>query len=151
MNKALTGVLALVGLVLAAGQILPFPRAENPPVEREVPASPEVRSILRRSCYDCHSNQTVWPWYSHVVPAKWLVRNHVLEGRTHLNFSTWNQYDSARAARKLEEVTEEVEEGAMPLKGYLLLHGEAELTGADAALLTRWAREGASPGGTGGS
>ena len=149
MRKALKGVLVLLCLVVLAGQLLPYPKAENPPEETEVAAPAEVRGILRASCYDCHSHETVWPWYSHVVPAKWLVRNHVTEGREHLNFSAWNRYDAQRAARKLEEVVEMVEKGAMPLQGYVALHKGAELTPDEAELLIRWARELAAGGGGG--
>jgi hypothetical protein len=121
-------------------QLVPYPPAENPPVGEEVPAPPEVRSVLRTSCYDCHSNETVWPWYSGVIPGKWLVRGHVVEGRGQLNFSTWGEYPPERAARKLEEVVEMVEEGEMPVASYVWLHGDAALSQQEAALLIEWAR-----------
>ncbi|MGW8267021.1 MAG: heme-binding domain-containing protein [Longimicrobiales bacterium] len=125
---------------LLIAQLVPYPPAENPPVGDEVPAPAEVRSVLRTSCYDCHSNETVWPWYSGVIPAKWLVRNHVIEGRGHLNFSTWSEYPPERAARKLEEVVEMVEEGEMPVGSYVWLHGDAALSADEAALILDWAR-----------
>lgn len=132
----------LIGLaaVLLIGQLVPYPPAENPPVGEEVPAPADVREVLRTSCYDCHSNETVWPWYSGVVPAKWLVRGHVVEGRGHLNFSRWGEYPPERAARKLEEVVEMVEEGKMPVASYVWLHGDAALSAEEAALITEWAR-----------
>lgn len=142
MRRWIKVLLVVLGALLVLGQVIPFPRAENPPVEAEVPAPPQVRAVLRAACYDCHSNETAWPWYSGVVPAKWLVRNHVREGREHLNFSTWNRYSADRAAHLLEEVAEEVEKGSMPLRSYLLLHHEARLSPEARRLLVDWARAG---------
>ena len=133
-------ILVGIAAALIIAQLVPYPPAENPPVGEEVPAPAGVRAVLRTSCYDCHSNETVWPWYSGVIPAKWLVRSHVEEGRGHLNFSTWSQYPPERAARKLEEVVEMVEEGKMPVASYVWLHGEAALSEEDAALIIEWAR-----------
>jgi Haem-binding domain len=130
----------LLGIVLAfiVVQFVPVERT-NPPVEEEVSAPANVRAMLRRACYDCHSNETRWPWYSHVAPVSWLVAHDVHEARKHLNFSTWNQYDPKRQARKLHEVWEEVEEGEMPLWYYLAIHRDAALSDADRALLRAWA------------
>jgi len=132
----------LVGLAAALliAQLVPYPPAENPPVGDEVPAPANVRAVLRTSCYDCHSNETVWPWYSSVIPGKWFVRGHVVEGRGKLNFSTWGEYPADRAARKLEEVVEMVEDGKMPPSSYLWIHGDANLSPEDAASIVEWAR-----------
>jgi len=133
-------LILLLVVLLVIAQLVPYPPAENPPPGEEVPAPAEVRTILRTSCYDCHSNETVWPWYSNVIPTKWLVRNHVREGRGHLNFSSWEVYPPERAARKLEEVVEMVEGGEMPLQSYERMHPGAELTSEEAARLMDWAR-----------
>lgn len=129
----------LFGIVLAliVMQFVPVERS-NPPVEEEVPAPANVRAMLRRACYDCHSNETRWPWYSHVAPVSWLVAHDVHEARKHLNFSTWNQYNPKRQARKLNEVWEEVDEGEMPLWYYLTVHRDAVLSVEDRALLRAW-------------
>jgi hypothetical protein len=132
-------LIALVVLLVIA-QVVPFPPADNPPLGQEVPAPPEVRTILRVSCYDCHSNETIWPWYSHVIPMKWLVRGHVMEGREHLNFSTWDQYTPQRASRRLEDVVDMVQEGEMPLPSYLRLHSDAALSPEDQSRIIEWAR-----------
>lgn len=132
---------AAVLVVLAAIQLVPTARAENPAVEEEVVASSEVMEVLRRSCYDCHSNETRWPWYGRVAPASWLVRHDVIEGRDHLNFSTWNRYDAEERAEKLEELQEEVHEGKMPPWFYTPLHPGSGVSEADRALLERWARQ----------
>lgn len=133
----------ILGLLVVAliAQIVPYPPAENPPVGVEVPAPSEVRNVLRTACYDCHSNETVWPWYSRVIPAKWFVRHHVLEGRESLNFSTWETYSPERAEHKLEEVVEMVEEGAMPLASYLRMHADANLSPEQEEMIVSWARE----------
>ncbi len=130
------GGLILVFLII---QLIPVAPADNPPVQGEVVVPAEVAQVLRTSCYDCHSHETTWPWYAYVAPMKWLVRDHVEEGRRHLNFSTWNRYDADRARHKWEEVAEQVEEGHMPIKSYLLLHRDAALTEANRQLLVSWA------------
>lgn len=120
----------LGGLVVA--QIVPYGRDhENPPVVAE-PAwdSPATRALAQRACFDCHSNQTRWPWYSHVAPTSWLVKNHVDEGRRVLNFSDWN-----RGGSEADEAGEAVREGEMPPRSYVLLHPEARLTATERAQL----------------
>lgn len=133
--------IVLVGLVLLlAAQFIPVDRT-NPPVESSVPAPPAVDEILRRSCYDCHSNETVWPWYSRVAPASWLIARDVAQGRQHLNFSTWNRLSPAERVHALEEAWEEIEAGQMPLAIYTPLHPDARLTDADKAALEAWIRD----------
>jgi mono/diheme cytochrome c family protein len=136
--------LLIAGAGLAAAfvaiQLVPVSR-ENPPVEEDVAAPPEVASILRRSCYDCHSHETRWPWYSRVAPASWLVASDVRDGRRHVNFSRWNRLDAKDRADTLEEIVEEVGKGEMPLKAYLVTHPGAEMTPADVETLRAWAGE----------
>lgn len=132
-------VLGGVVLLLLVIQLIPVSAVDDPPVEEEIAAPGDIMGILRRSCFDCHSNETVWPWYSRVMPAKWLVRRDVEEGREHLNFSTWNRYDAEERAEKLEEVAEEVEEEEMPLWFYTPLHRDARLTAEDRQRLVEWA------------
>jgi hypothetical protein len=129
----------LVGLaaLFALAQLVPVSRT-NPPVESEVDAPPEVRAVLQRSCYDCHSHATRWPWYAWIAPVSWLLAHDVAEGREHLNFSTWGRYDAAERAENLEEIAEMVEEGEMPPWFYLPLHRDAPLSPADLATLTAW-------------
>lgn len=116
--------LALVGLFILI-QLVPYGRNHNnPPVVQE-PAwdSPQTRELARRACFDCHSNETVWPWYSHVAPASWLIQHDVEEGRRKLNFSEWN-----RRQEELDEITEVIQKGEMPPIYYVLLHPEANLS-----------------------
>jgi hypothetical protein len=137
-------VLIGAALVLAGIQFVPVDRS-NPPVETEIPASAEVRAVLRRACYDCHSNETVWPWYSRVAPVSWLVARDVREGRRELNFSAWNRYETKARSKKLKETREEVAEGEMPPWFYVAIHGDAALSAGDVALLNAWALAGAEP------
>jgi hypothetical protein len=133
-----TKIAISVILILGLAQLIPVART-NPPIETEIPVDPEIRQILRRSCYDCHSNQTRWPWYARVAPASWLVARDVKHARKHMNFSTWNAYEAKERAHKFEEIEEEIHEGAMPLWYYLPLHPEARLSDEDKESLRAWA------------
>lgn len=123
--------------LLAAAQLVPISR-DNPPVQTEMPAPPEVRDILRRACYDCHSNETSWPWYSRVAPISWWVLDHVNEGRREFNASEWNRVSEARRLRLPRRLWREVSGGEMPPWYYTPLHPAAKLTAADTAALHAW-------------
>ncbi|MCG3120795.1 MAG: hypothetical protein ALAOOOJD_03637 [bacterium] len=143
MKKILKRLLIILGLVLIVMQFF-GPAKTNPAVDATktihaaTTVSPEVTAIMTRACYDCHSHQTQWPWYSHVAPVSWFVIDHVNDGRQHLNFSEWATYNPKRMKRKLEEIKEEVEDGAMPLKSYVPLHPNAKLSAADIQTLSAW-------------
>lgn len=130
-------ILIALLVVFLGIQLVPVART-NPPATATIDVPPAVRSILERSCFDCHSNETRWPWYSRVAPVSWLVANDVREGRGKMNFSTWDQYNGRRAAHKIREIREELEEGAMPLPNYLRMHPEARLSEAEVATLEKW-------------
>jgi hypothetical protein len=123
------------------------PDMKNPPVdpkhtlESTGQVTPQAESILRRSCYDCHSSETVWPWYAKIAPVSWFLADHVKDGRKELNFSEWSTFNARRKARKLKEVCDQVREGEMPLKTYLPLHPAAKLSDADRETLCSWARQ----------
>lgn len=138
------GGLALVVLLVLA-QFVPVERT-NPPVGDEIEAPPEVMAVLQRSCYDCHSNETVWPAYSRVAPISWLVVHDVNEGRSGVNYSEWGALSEEDKLHLLEETWEEVEEGKMPLKKYTLLHQDARLSESDLATLRDWAVSRLPPG-----
>jgi Haem-binding domain len=113
-------------------QMVPFGHQHtNPPVVRE-PAwdSPQTRVLAKRACFDCHSNETTWPWYSSVAPVSWLTQRDVNGGRRHLNFSEWN-----RPQRHAGHAAEEIQKGDMPLWFYLPMHSAARLTDAEKAAL----------------
>jgi hypothetical protein len=144
MRRIVSWTLGVLAVVLVAIQLVPVERT-NPPVEEEVDAPEEVVQVLRRACYDCHSNETVWPWYSRVAPASWLAVRDVTKGREELNFSTWNRLSTRERVEAMQESWEEVEEGEMPPWFYLPPHPEARLSPEDRELLRRWAE---SRGGT---
>lgn len=104
-----------------------------------VPAN--TAALLKRSCYDCHSNETRWPWYSAVVPMAWAVASHVTEGRAHMNFSEWGAYAPGKRIAMLEKMCDEVRESRMPLPSYLLLHGDARLVEADWKAVCDWSMD----------
>lgn len=99
-------------------------------------APKEVARIVKANCYDCHSRQVEYPWYASVAPISFVIEHHVEEGMKHLDFSDWTKYAPKKAAHKLEEIVEEVEEGKMPLKSYALLHGE--LSEEDEKIFLNW-------------
>ena len=136
-------LLGVVG-VLVVIQVV-RPDHVNPPVTGAIKAPPEVQALLKRSCFDCHSNETTWPWYSQIAPVSWLVARDVKEGRKHLNFSEWEGYEAARKAKKLEGVAGEVDEGGMPMEIYLPMHPEAKLSQGDRKVLVDWAKAGNAP------
>jgi len=105
----------------------------NPPVVSEPQwDSPQTRVLAQRACFDCHSNETAWPWYTHIAPISWLTARDVMEGRSRLNFSTWGQPTSGRGERtNARELVRAVQDGSMPPAIYLPLHPSARLTAAE--------------------
>lgn len=102
--------------------------------------SPLIAAVLKRSCMDCHSNRTVWPWYSYVAPMSWLVERDVRRGRDHMNLSDWHQYNLNRQENLLADIASAVKNGEMPLPQYTLVHRNAKLSIADTDLVYGWAR-----------
>ena len=136
--KVVRWILLGMLLILVAIQFVPIDRL-NPPVEAEVPAPANVRVILRRACYDCHSNETAWPGQSQVAPFSWLVARDVRKGREELNFSSWNRITTQQQVKKLKESWKEVAEGEMPPWFYLSIHRDATLSDEDRTALRNWA------------
>ena len=139
-------------LALAAAIVLVViqvfrPVKTNPPLDpkREIYATVEVEpaaaTVLARACNDCHSNRTIWPWYSHVAPASWLVVSDVNRGRKALNFSQWGTYPPEAQQKHLSEISKEVTEGEMPAFSYTLIHQSAKLSKADKDAVCRWTQD----------
>lgn len=103
--------------------------------------SSEVESILKTSCFDCHSNHTSYPFYAQVAPISFWINHHVEEGKEHLNFSDWNNYSIKKKLHKLDEIIEEIEEHEMPLRSYTLLHTDAKLNEEASKLLVNWSKK----------
>lgn len=134
MKKVLKRVVVGGIVVFVLIQLVPYGRShENPPVRQEPPwDGPATRALTERACFDCHSNETKWPWYSWVAPVSWLVQHDVDEGREHLNFSEWD-----REQKDADEAAEMIEEGEMPPWYFLPAHPEAKLTAEEKAALIR--------------
>ena len=107
-----------------------FITINNPP--------PKLASLIKDACYDCHSNHTVYPWYTNVAPFSWWIKGHINHAREHLNFSEWTAYSAKKADHKLEECVEWTGDGRMPLKSYVWLHSEAKMTDAQRKELADW-------------
>ena len=138
-----TVIVLLVGFV---GLQFVRPNFTNPPVvEAETlaasaPVPPNVDRILRRSCYDCHSNETTYPWYSKISPFNWFLADHIDDGRREVNMSVWNTYPTQKKIRKLDEICEQVEKAEMPLPSYLWIHWDAALSNEDRQAICEWAK-----------
>jgi cytochrome c551/c552 len=128
--------------VVVAIQLVPFGHTHTNPPPAQEPAwdSPQTRDLMRRACFDCHSNATVWPWYSNVAPVSWLVQNDVDGGRRHLNFTEWNL-----PPRHAKDVAEQVKEGEMPPWYYLPMHPAAKLSDAEKQALIAGAEKTLGP------
>ena len=142
-RKILLGVV----VVFAAIQFIrPEPNVSSTPafsgpddITVRYPTPPAVKQILAAACYDCHSNQTRYPWYAQVQPVGWYLAHHVNEARRELNFSKFGSYTAQRQLKKFEAMSDEVHEGSMPLKSYTLIHSDARLTPDQAKALSAWA------------
>ena len=141
MKKALRVILLVLVVVFVAAQFV-RPAFTNPPIDptHELRAPASVQAVLDRSCIDCHSNRTRYPWYSQISPVSWWLQDHIKEGRGELNVSEFGTYSPKKAAHKMEEVCEQVESGEMPLPSYLWMHPSAKLSAADKQTLCGWAK-----------
>ncbi len=115
----------------------------NPPVRSDLSADPAVKSVLSRACYNCHSNETIWPWYSGLAPVSWLVGWDVKNGRQHLNFSEWGDLDERAQLRKRTEIAEEVKAGEMPPWYYSMVRGASRLSSSEQNLIAAWGSDSA--------
>ncbi|HEX8708883.1 MAG TPA: heme-binding domain-containing protein [Pyrinomonadaceae bacterium] len=145
-KRLLKWTLIVLAVLLVAIQAI-RPAKTNPPVDESktlqatTQVAPEVGAILERSCNDCHSSRTAWPWYSHVAPISWYLIRHVNRGRRELSFSDWGTYAPKRALRKLQEICEQVERDEMPMSSYVILHPSAKLSDADKQTLCAWTKQ----------
>lgn len=139
-------ILGGLALVFVGIQFVPN---ELPAVEMNNPGdiiqsgivSQEVSGLLKTSCYSCHSNETIYPWYSYVAPSSWLVAKDVREGREELNFSTWQENDMVKKLGFLDDISSEVGEGRMPMEIYTFMHPSAKLTDEQRELIVTWAED----------
>ncbi len=137
MKKITLGILMIVAILAALIQVYPVNR-KNPPVTRDAGAPANVAAILRTSCYDCHSNETRWPFYSYIAPVSWLVADDVNKGRMAMNFSRWDTYTEAKKDTLRGWCYDLASESQMPLPNYLLIHKNARLDSIKIEALRRW-------------
>jgi hypothetical protein len=143
MKKALKIIAVVVVLGFVAIQFIrpdftnpPFNQAETLKATTEVPEN--VQAILNRSCADCHSNETNYPWYSKIQPSAWFLKEHIDDGRRELNLSVWKTYEARRRRKKLSEICEQVQSKEMPLPSYLWIHWDAKMSDEDIKTLCEW-------------
>jgi hypothetical protein len=133
-RRILLGIVIVLVLAFLVIQAVPYGRSHSNPPVREEPRwdSPATRELVVGACFDCHSNETSWPWYSNVAPFSWLIQGHVDDGRKALNFSEWD-----RPQREADEAAEAVQDGEMPPSSYRFLHSSARLSSEEKQALVR--------------
>lgn len=144
--KKLGKIIGVIVLVLVLIQLIPVDRA-NKPVEAkdnfvEVKQTPEkIKVLLKNACYDCHSNETNYPNYAYVAPISWSVKQHINEGRTHLNFSEWMKFSKEARLSMLKNTVASLDNKTMPIQGYIVYHKEANLSDAERTLLSEFFKQ----------
>ena len=108
-------------------------------ISNRVPIPPLVDTLLKKCCYDCHSNNTYYPWYANVQPMGWILNRHIQKGKMELNFNAFGSYSTRRQQSKLKSIAGQVNDNVMPLASYILMHKNAKLSKEDKALITDWA------------
>ncbi len=142
--KIIKIILNALLIIFVLIQFLPNPTKNNlsqpsiTSIENAHQVPDSVLNILKTSCYDCHSNQTFYPWYARIKPISWWLNNHINEGKEELNFSIFGSYSIGRQYHKLKEIKEQVEENEMPLKSYTLIHRNAVLEREKKSILVSW-------------
>ncbi|HEV2202082.1 MAG TPA: heme-binding domain-containing protein [Bryobacteraceae bacterium] len=143
-RKVLIATCAAAIAAMGGSLIHPFgtpgARGSNQPILQEAQIDPETLAIVQQACQNCHSENTEWPWYSHVAPVSWLLSHDVQQARRHMNLSRWQDYSAGDRLRLLSEIGSAVRNRAMPVQRYLLLHPEARLTDAERQEIYRWTR-----------
>jgi len=141
LNKRLRTILIILLAIIVLASVLSRPRKSEKaeaPILSGAQISPELLNTIERSCRDCHSEATQYPWYSYVAPVSWLIQSDVSRGREHLNLSKWSEYSRVRRQRCLTEIANQVRDGEMPLPLYTLIHRGARLSEADANAIFQW-------------
>lgn len=140
MRKKLIAFVAIVfiGIQFIRPEKNRSARPQPDDIFSQQPAPEAVRVAIEHACYDCHSNNTRYPWYAEVQPLSWWLARHVEQGKEHLNFSEFGRYTPKRAARKLEQAIESIDDGSMPLTSYRLIHRDARFTAEEKKQILAW-------------
>ncbi|MCB0805655.1 MAG: heme-binding domain-containing protein [Bacteroidales bacterium] len=146
MQKVIRYIILIFLVALVVIQFVPANLPVNDPPagydffeENNVPS--DVQTLLKNACYDCHSQEVTYPWYSHVAPFSWLIAQDVRHGRHNIDFSNWELLSKRDKLNILDEISDEVRSGGMPLKAYVRLHPSADLTDDEQQTIIRWADE----------
>jgi len=129
----------LITLLLLQLVRIEIPTPPTTTASDEIVAPTEVMALLKKSCYDCHSNHTNWPWYSDIAPISFEVRGHVRDGRRWLNFNIWNQYDQKKQQERYKGIIKSIDR-KMPIPAYIMAHKETKLSPTDKNMIKEWAR-----------
>ena len=146
MKKRLRSIMLSGAVLLAVCSVFVHPfgaikaQRSDKPLLLDSTFDPQVVRTLEKSCQNCHSEKTEWPWYSYVAPMSWMIENDVQLARSHMNLSHWNGYNAEQQQEILSKMSVLVKNRAMPLPRYLLLHPEAKLSDAEIGYLYQWAR-----------
>ena len=144
--KWIKKVLLATGIVFIAIQFIQPAKNSNNQVltkdiSKSIPVPDSVQAILKNACYDCHSNNTRYPWYAYIQPTAWLLSSHIAEAKGKLNFSEFGNYSPRRQISKLDGIANSIKDGIMPLSSYKLMHKNARLTQSEKELLIKWAKQ----------
>lgn len=136
-------VILLLLIVIVGIQFMPITRNQNNEVletdfSKTFSVPINIQNLLKNSCYDCHSNNTNYPWYHKIQPVSWLLENHIEAGKKELNFSEFGEYSKRRQKSKIKSAISQIEENKMPLLTYTLIHKKAKLSASDKKLMTKW-------------
>ena len=136
-------VLLILLIVLVGIQFIPTKRNQsNEILESDISKTymlpAEIQTIFKNSCYDCHSNNTKYPWYNKIQPVSWLLENHIKKGKKELNFSEFGAYSKRKQKNKLKSITSQIRDNEMPLSSYTLIHRDAKLSEKDRDLIKQW-------------
>jgi hypothetical protein len=139
VKKSLLGLLMLILIMQLLQPTRNISEGPYPNDISHVYAIPgDIKRVIQQKCYDCHSNNTHYPWYIHIQPIGWWMASHIKEAKDDLNFSEFKTYSEKEAAHKFEEIGEVVEDGTMPIKSYVWLHQDAALTDAEKSAILNW-------------
>ena len=144
--KRIKKILLVAGVVFIAIQFLQPAKNSNNQVwatdiSKTIPVPDSIKAILKNACYDCHSNNTRYPWYAYIQPAGWLLSTHIAEAKDKLDFNEFGNLSARRQISKLDGIANSIKDDIMPLSSYKLMHRSAQLTADEKELLIKWAQQ----------